>query len=164
MAPIKIFVGNIPPHMTNSELEDLFRKYGRVDECDILNDFGFVHMRYTSDGRAAIADLDGTHWRGSRLRVEVSTTSSSKHDRTPRRYVISYGMILFIYLKKRESDLTERAEEEEDGRTIDEEVARGLARAHELELEPDLDLDLDLVRAPETDRIIVAIDHVLELL
>ena len=86
MAPLKLFVGNVPPRVNKSDLIDLFEKYGRVDECDILKDFAFVHMRYTTDGKAAISALDRTNWRGFRLRVEVSTTSKRQ------RYALSLSL------------------------------------------------------------------------
>jgi RNA recognition motif-containing protein len=78
MAPIKIYVGNIPSSARNSELKELFEKFGKVIECDILKDFGFVHMDDSNDAKAAIAGLNDTLWKGSRIRVELSTTKTSK--------------------------------------------------------------------------------------
>lgn len=100
MGPIKIFVGNVPRQANKDDLKDLFEKYGRVTECDILHDFAFVHMRYTTDGEAAISSLDGTSWKGSRLRVEVSTTRSKGEGRRRRRLVCIFVSTLLIYLYK----------------------------------------------------------------
>ena len=85
MSPsIKIYVGNIPGLARNSELKELFEKFGKVVECDILKDFGFVHMEDTNDAKAAIAGLNDTLWKGSRIRVELSTTKTSKGEPSMR--------------------------------------------------------------------------------
>jgi RNA recognition motif-containing protein len=75
---VKIYVGNIPSSARNSELKELFEKFGKVVECDILKDYGFVHMSDTNDAKAAIAGLNDTLWKGGRVRVELSTTKTSK--------------------------------------------------------------------------------------
>lgn len=91
--PIKIYVGNIPASARNSELKELFEKFGKVVECDILKEFAFVHMDDT-DAKAAIAGLNDSLWKGARIRVELSTTKTNKgepslrhrlDDRQPRR-------------------------------------------------------------------------------
>lgn len=76
--PIKIYVGNIPQSARSSELKELFEKFGKVVECDILKEFAFVHMEDTNDAKAAIAGLNDSLWKGSRIRVELSTTKTSK--------------------------------------------------------------------------------------
>lgn len=93
MGPMKIYVGNVPPSARNADLKDLFEKFGRVLECDILKEFAFVHMEDSSDGKAAIAGLNDTLWKGSRLRVEVSTTRTKKGEPSERklRYTSTYA-------------------------------------------------------------------------
>ncbi len=81
--PIKIYVGNIPVAARNSELKELFEKFGKVVECDILKEFAFVHMDDT-DAKAAIAGLNDTLWKGARIRVEISTTKTNKGERSVR--------------------------------------------------------------------------------
>jgi RNA recognition motif-containing protein len=63
MAPFKIYVGNLPPGARSGDLRDLFEKFGPVLECDILKDFGFVHMDFSNDAKAAIAALNDTFWK-----------------------------------------------------------------------------------------------------
>lgn len=83
--PIKIYVGNIPLTARNSELKELFEKFGKVMECDILKEFAFVHMDDVSDAKAAIAGLNDTLWKGNRIRVEISTTKTSKGEPSLRK-------------------------------------------------------------------------------
>lgn len=82
--PIKIYVGNIPQSARSSELKELFEKFGKVVECDILKEFAFVHMEDTNDAKAAIAGLNDSLWKGSRIRVELSTTKTSKGEPSMR--------------------------------------------------------------------------------
>ena len=83
--PIKIYVGNVPPAARNSELKELFEKFGKVIECDILKEFAFVHMDDISDAKASIAGLNDSLWKGSRIRVEISTTRTSKGEPSLRK-------------------------------------------------------------------------------
>lgn len=81
---VKIYVGNVPPKALNSELKELFEKFGKVVECDILKEFAFVHMEEVSDAKAAIAGLNDTLWKGNRIRVEISTTKVNKGEQPLR--------------------------------------------------------------------------------
>lgn len=40
--PTKLYVGNIPASVNSRELTELFEKYGKVLECDIIKDYAFV--------------------------------------------------------------------------------------------------------------------------
>ncbi|RNA03329.1 RNA-binding 14 isoform X1, partial [Brachionus plicatilis] len=85
MSAIKLYVGNIPSAARNAELKELFEKFGKVIECDILKDYGFVHMEDTNDAKAAIAGLNDSLWKGSRIRVEISTTRTQKGEPSIRK-------------------------------------------------------------------------------
>ncbi len=75
---IKLYVGNVPISARNAELKELFEKFGKVVECDILKEFAFVHMESDNDAKAAISGLNDSLWKGGRLRVELSTTKTQK--------------------------------------------------------------------------------------
>lgn len=40
--PTKLYIGNIPSTVSSTELKELFEKYGKVLECDIVKDYAFV--------------------------------------------------------------------------------------------------------------------------
>ncbi len=40
--PTKLYIGNIPTSVSSTELTELFEKYGKVLECDIIKDYAFV--------------------------------------------------------------------------------------------------------------------------
>jgi len=70
---IKIFLGNLSSDTTSDKLRPLFEKYGQVVECDVLKNFGFVHMVNKNEANKAIAQLDGYSVDGNNIRVELST-------------------------------------------------------------------------------------------
>jgi RNA recognition motif-containing protein len=53
-------------------LKRLFERYGVVTECDILNRYGFVHMKTEEMASRAIAELDNSEFMGSHISVEVN--------------------------------------------------------------------------------------------
>lgn len=38
----KLFIGNLADKTTAAELRPLFEKYGKVVECDVVKNYGFV--------------------------------------------------------------------------------------------------------------------------
>ncbi len=64
---MKLYVGNLVYNMTESELVDLFKPYGKVVGAKIITDhftrqsknFGYVEMESRGDGHKAMEKLDG---------------------------------------------------------------------------------------------------------
>lgn len=75
---VKIFVGRLAESVTRDQLQKLFEKFGEVSDCDILRDYGFVHMADESHALKAIRELDRLELGGSRISVELSTSRSMK--------------------------------------------------------------------------------------
>ncbi|KAK6162450.1 hypothetical protein DH2020_002291 [Rehmannia glutinosa] len=67
-----IFCGNLEFDARQSDLERLFRRYGRVDRVDMKSGFAFVYMEDERDAEDAIRKLDRIEFgrKGRRLRVE----------------------------------------------------------------------------------------------
>uniref|UniRef100_A0A914XB07 RRM domain-containing protein n=1 Tax=Plectus sambesii TaxID=2011161 RepID=A0A914XB07_9BILA len=84
---VKIFCGNVSDSATGADLRELFEKYGKVTEADVVEGkgFGFVHMEKDEESTAAIAAINGTELKGRALNVERSTGSRPKRDGPPRR-------------------------------------------------------------------------------
>ncbi|XP_078671956.1 uncharacterized protein LOC144911642 isoform X5 [Branchiostoma floridae x Branchiostoma belcheri] len=68
----KLYVGNVPQPARKKDLQDLFEKFGKVNECDIIKNYGFVHMDNEQDANDAIKALNNTEWMGTRITVEMS--------------------------------------------------------------------------------------------
>lgn len=69
---VKIFIGNLASGATAEELRELFEKYGKVSECDIVKNYGFVHMNNMSEAEKAIQHLNQHQLHGWRMNVEMS--------------------------------------------------------------------------------------------
>ncbi|XP_039997382.1 RNA-binding protein 4.1-like [Xiphias gladius] len=69
---VKIFIGNLACNTTAEELRELFEKYGKVTECDIVKNYGFVHMNNMSEAEEAIRNLHQYQLHGWRMNVEMS--------------------------------------------------------------------------------------------
>ena len=74
---IKLYVGNLPMQMTETELKDLFTEAGNVSSAKIITDrqtgqprgFGFVEMETKLEGQKAISMLNGRQVEGRVLAV-----------------------------------------------------------------------------------------------
>ena len=51
---VKIFVGNIGECVSSDMLRTMFSEYGKVNECDVLGNYGFVHMETEQEAEQAI--------------------------------------------------------------------------------------------------------------
>ncbi|XP_028312796.1 non-POU domain-containing octamer-binding protein [Gouania willdenowi] len=71
----RLFVGNLPPGITEDELEKLFAKYGKANEIFINKDrgFGFIRLETRIIAEIARAELDDTPFRGRPIRVRFAT-------------------------------------------------------------------------------------------
>uniref|UniRef100_A0A1A8EIU1 Formin-like 2b n=1 Tax=Nothobranchius kadleci TaxID=1051664 RepID=A0A1A8EIU1_NOTKA len=69
---VKIFIGNLACETTVEEVRKLFEKYGKVTECDIVKNYGFVHMSSMSEAEEAIKNLHQTELNGWSMNVELS--------------------------------------------------------------------------------------------
>ncbi|XP_016461239.1 serine/arginine-rich splicing factor SR30 isoform X1 [Nicotiana tabacum] len=83
-----IFVGNLPGDIRESEVEDLFYKYGPIVQIDLKipprpPGYAFVEFEDPRDADDAIRGCDGYKFDGHRLRVELAHggRGSSSYDR-----------------------------------------------------------------------------------
>ena len=74
----KLFVGNIPFAMTDSQLTEIFSAYGPVTSANIVIDkfskrskgFGFVEFEKEEDAKKAMSELDGSEQLGRNINVK----------------------------------------------------------------------------------------------
>lgn len=74
---MNIFVGNLGPDVTETEIEELFKPFGQVGSVQLVRElftgklkgFGFVEMPGKAHSRAAIAGLNGKELAGRPLTV-----------------------------------------------------------------------------------------------
>lgn len=65
-----------------ADLKALFEKYGKVVECDIVKNYGFVHYANETDAREAIANLNGSVINGNPIKVENAKSRRSVNANT----------------------------------------------------------------------------------
>ena len=73
----KLFVGNLSPDTTSTELRDLFNEVGVVDSCNLIIDretersrgFGFIEMNTKEAATAAKEKFNGQELHGQPLKV-----------------------------------------------------------------------------------------------
>ncbi|KAI8818352.1 uncharacterized protein EV422DRAFT_538260 [Fimicolochytrium jonesii] len=78
--PVKLYVGQISPHGSLRDLEDLFARYGRILNVEIKPaGFGFVEYDDPRDAEDAVKHLHDHPFEGRRLIVEFSRRSSANN-------------------------------------------------------------------------------------
>eukprot|EP00095_Tigriopus_kingsejongensis_P000270 maker-scaffold329_size204955-snap-gene-1.19 protein:Tk00270 transcript:maker-scaffold329_size204955-snap-gene-1.19-mRNA-1 annotation:"serine-arginine protein 55" len=112
----RVFVGNVPSHTRERDVERFFKNFGRIREVVLKHGYGFVEFddyRRTeieggprrvfinrsicSDAEDAVHEMDGKELLGERLRVELARSrpgrggSDRGGDRGPRGGSGSYG-------------------------------------------------------------------------
>ena len=73
----KLYVGNLPYRLRDSDLQDMFAEHGTVDSAQVIMDrdtgrskgFGFVEMSSDQEAQAAISALNGRDLEGRSLTV-----------------------------------------------------------------------------------------------
>ncbi|XP_049948676.1 RNA-binding protein lark isoform X2 [Schistocerca serialis cubense] len=83
----KIFVGNLADKTTVDDIKPLFEKYGKVVECDVVKNYGFVHMEHEEGGRDAIQNLNGYLVHGQAIKVEAATSRKGPQTPTTKIFV-----------------------------------------------------------------------------
>ncbi|XP_034021155.1 RNA-binding protein 4.1-like [Thalassophryne amazonica] len=116
---VKIFVGNLATTTTSEELRKAFEKYGSVSECDVVRNYGFVHMSNTSEAEEAILNLHQSDLNGWRMNVEMS---KGKPKATTKLHVGNIGEGVTSEMLK--------AKFEEFGPVVECDIVRGYAFVH----------------------------------
>lgn len=73
----KLYVGNLPYGISNTDLEELFAAHGTVQSAQVIVDrdtgrskgFGFVEMASDQEAEEAISSLNGREYEGRSLTV-----------------------------------------------------------------------------------------------
>ena len=77
---MKILVRNLDRNVTDAEILDLFKAYGKVESCVVVKDeatgkskgFGFVEMSNPREAIKAVKGLNTLKLKGSGIRVKIA--------------------------------------------------------------------------------------------
>ena len=83
---MKLLVRNLSRNTTEAELLALFEPYGVVQSCSLVLDaetgtskgFGFIEMPKAGDARAAMKQLNGKEFAGSKVRVKKAESKADE--------------------------------------------------------------------------------------
>ena len=64
----RVYVGNLPRDVQTREIEDLFYRFGRLEDIHIKNGYAFVSFADARDAEDAVRSRDGTDFDGRPLR------------------------------------------------------------------------------------------------
>jgi RNA recognition motif-containing protein len=86
MSSMKLYVGNLSYHTTESDLTNLFATYGEVESTKIITDrdtgrskgFGFIEFSNRSEGEQAIAELNGKEVDSRQLKVNEAKPQTER--------------------------------------------------------------------------------------
>ena len=85
---MKLFVGNIPYSMSESELRELFEKVGELESCKLIMDretgrskgFGFVEYKTEEDASEAMEQLNEAYVQGKKLVVNKARPQEKRNN------------------------------------------------------------------------------------
>lgn len=85
----KLYVGNLPHEITNSDLQELFEPHGTVLSAQVIVDrdtnrskgFGFVEMKNDQEAEAAIEVMNGKEVSGRALTVNEARPRENRPER-----------------------------------------------------------------------------------
>lgn len=88
---MKLYVGNLPYSVTESDLREAFGEFGEISDAVVISDrytgqskgFGFVEFPDDSAAKSAIDALNETDLKGRTIRVNEARP---REERPPRRY------------------------------------------------------------------------------
>ncbi|XP_073291253.1 serine/arginine-rich splicing factor RS41-like isoform X1 [Primulina huaijiensis] len=158
-----IFCGNLEFDAHQSDVERLFKKYGRVDRVDMKSGFAFVYMEDERDAEDAVRKLDRIEFgrKGRRLRVEWTKqerggrrSDSSRKPSTNTKPSKTLFVINFDPIHTRTSDLEKHFEHY--GRVSNVRIRRNFAFVHYDSLE-------DATRALEATHMSKFMDRVISV-
>lgn len=89
---MRIYVGNLPYNVNESELKEMFSAYGEVTSATLVMDkfsgqskgFGFVEMPNNSEADAAIKGLNESSVKGRSIKVNQAKPRGERPQRRPR--------------------------------------------------------------------------------
>ncbi len=89
---MRIYVGNLPYNVSESELKEMFSAYGEVTSASLVMDkfsgqskgFGFVEMPNNSEADAAIKGLNESSMKGRSIKVNQAKPRGERPQRRPR--------------------------------------------------------------------------------
>jgi len=84
----KLYVGNIIYSATNDDLKELFAQYGEVKQVNLMEGrgYGFVEMSSPEEAMKARDALNGSDFKGRKLKVDEARQPKDREKKGYRKY------------------------------------------------------------------------------
>ncbi|KZV92109.1 hypothetical protein EXIGLDRAFT_769296 [Exidia glandulosa HHB12029] len=70
--PNKVYIGNLPEHTRESDLQSCFGKIGRISSIELKVGYGFVEFETTDAAEESVAKYHEGWFMGNKIKVEIS--------------------------------------------------------------------------------------------
>ena len=88
----RVFLGNLPSDARVRDVEEFFKKYGRVRNVLIKHGkYGFAEFDDSRDAEDAVYDMHGKRFMGSRITVELAKGPKGGREARRAPWVAKYG-------------------------------------------------------------------------
>jgi RNA recognition motif-containing protein len=79
MQGTKLYVGNLSYTVTSEDLRELFAAHGEVQSVNVIEGkgFGFVELSGQAEAEQAKKELDGTDYKGRKLKIDMARPPKS---------------------------------------------------------------------------------------
>jgi len=79
MQGTKLYVGNLSYTVTSEDLRELFAAHGEVQSVNVIEGkgFGFVELSGQAEAEQAKRELDGTDYKGRKLKIDMARPPKS---------------------------------------------------------------------------------------
>jgi arginine/serine-rich splicing factor 7 len=74
----RIFVRNIPTRTKQSEIEDLFKKIGKITDIVLKQNFAFIQYSHEHEAVQAVNKFNDFNMNGNKILVELAKTRTEK--------------------------------------------------------------------------------------
>lgn len=116
--PKRLYLRNLPFHITEEDLKNSFSKYGSISEVHIPikpntnESFGYAYIAYETVESAvmALSEMDGVYFQGRRLHITPAKTKQTKVKPDYQNYDLSNGKS--SYKAQKQSKLRENYSDE----------------------------------------------------
>jgi len=82
----RVYIGNLTPDCRESDVERLFRGYGRITDIELKGVYGFLNFDSKQDAEDAIREVNGRIMNGERVRVNYANPLPRRSWDEGRRY------------------------------------------------------------------------------
>ncbi|TMS33323.1 hypothetical protein L596_001082 [Steinernema carpocapsae] len=91
MTSTRLFIGRLPSHCREGDVEKFFKNRGRIREIILKDRFGFVEFDDRRDAADAVRDLNGKDLCGERIVLEFSRAPRDRRDSVEDRRGSRFG-------------------------------------------------------------------------